>query len=176
MPNFLGWYGWHLRCWGAGRTANGGGRTLIGKGDATRSIPRHNHFVVGGIVVPIPGVTPLTAQPRAVWHNALGVALIYPEKPQKPQQMPVFIGWNACCPFLPCDMIIRLSAMNSVGSRRKAWGWCRSLCRCQGVCGYGFCNGVGSQPILERVFCPWGHEKGLRGNIPEPTEASASKR
>ena len=124
---------------------------------------------------PIPGVTPGTAQPRALWHNTFGVALIYPRKPQKPQQMPVFIVWNACCPFWPCGRTIRLSAMNSVGSRRKAWGWCRSLCRCRGVCGYGFCNGGGSQGNVERVFCHSRREKGGCGKIMrKTTTASAS--
>ena len=93
---------------------------------------------VGNALRPEPGVAPGTAQPRAVWHNAFGVALIYPEKPQKPQQRPVVIGWNACCPFWTCGMIKRLSAMNSVGKRRQAWGWCRSLCRCGGCVDMAF--------------------------------------
>ena len=65
----------------------------------TRSFLRHNHVVVVALIPSAPGVARRAAQPRALWHNAVGVALIYPEKPQKPQQRPVFIGWNACFHF-----------------------------------------------------------------------------
>ena len=144
--------GWGRRWWlGVDRfPARGQFRKMVCAEQGARSLPRHNHDVVVETVPRAPRVARGTAQPWAAGQNPLRGTHIYPEKPQKPQQMPVFIGWNACCPFWPCDMIKRLSAMNSVGRRRKAWGWCRSVCRC------GWCVDMAfpSERLLRSSYTP----------------------